>query len=111
LLGRDCDRFVRQKEAVASQKPVRRVAKITHVQTIDLGSPGLEWRVAKSRGEVLYRAGFFAGGLLLRRVTWQTNGFSNYQDIVWANVSNDHRILLEIPKGTTAPILNPCRRT
>ncbi len=105
LLGRDCDRFARQKEAVATQKPVRRLAKITHVQTLDLGSPGVEWCVAKSRGDVLYRAGFFGGGLLLRRVTWQANGFSNYQDIFWSDVSNDHRILLEIPKGTSVPIL------
>ncbi|HEY4262402.1 MAG TPA: hypothetical protein VGM98_19730, partial [Schlesneria sp.] len=105
LLGRDCDRFVRQKEAVTRKRPVRRITGISHVQKIELGSPGIEWRVAKSNGEVLLAAGYFSGGLLLRRVSWQTTWFSNYQDIFWAHVSNDHRILLEIPTGNASPIL------
>jgi tetratricopeptide (TPR) repeat protein len=105
LLGRDCDRFVRQKVAATPKRSVRRVTGISHVQKIELGSPGIEWRVAKSNGEVLYAAGYFGGGLLLRRVSWQTTWFSNYQDIFWAHVSNDHRVLLEIPKKNAAPIL------
>jgi tetratricopeptide (TPR) repeat protein len=105
LLGRDCDRFVRQKEAATPKQPVRRIIGISHLQKIELGSPGIEWRAAKSDGEVLYAAGYFSGGLLLRRVSWQTTWFSNYQDIFWAHVSNDHRVLLEIPQGKPAPIL------
>lgn len=104
LLGRDCDRFVRQKEA-APKQPVRRITGISHVQKIELGSAGIEWRVAKSDGEMLYAAGYFGNGLLLRRVAWQSPWASNYQDIFWGGVTNDHRLLLELPKGKSHQIM------
>lgn len=104
LLGRDCDRFLTKAKAATLTKPVRRTPGIFHGHKLDLGG-GIEWRDAKSNGEMLFAVGNFNNGLLLRRVSWQTTWFSNYQDILWPGVTKDHRVLLEIPNNKSSQIM------
>jgi tetratricopeptide (TPR) repeat protein len=102
LLGRDCDRFVRQQEASRSKQRARlagRTSGLMRLDSFDLKGPEVQWRMARATGSALYVAGFARGGLLLRRTPWSKTESS--QDAFWSNISNERRILLDVPPGDT----------
>lgn len=106
LLTRDCSRFVRHKESQSRRaaKPVRRTTGISLVNSVKLNGV-VDWRGAKSSGEALYAWGFIDRGLVVRRIVWLSDWKSHYDDVYWANIGSDHRILLEVASGNSERIL------
>jgi hypothetical protein len=105
LLGRDCDRFVKQRENSLRRQSAnkqRRTKGLSLVGSFSLESRDrdIKWRAVKANSDALYAIGHTGGGLILRRVPW-SNTLINNQNAYWANISPDRRILFDL--GRTTP--------
>ena len=103
LLKRDCDRYLRQKDADLKKPsvPARRSIGISVVRTKELGIRDVNWQTAQANATALYIAGFAWGGMTLYRIPWSG---SVQQHAFWANIHSDRRILLAAPGNPSKPV-------
>ncbi len=109
LLTRDCDRFVRMKEAeISKPRQKRQASGLEIVQEFELAKKSVQWTTAVATGDALFAAGIDdVGDVTLQRVPWTHVDFQVISATWLKTRQPSRRIMLDVLEFSRKILIHP----